>query len=65
MVSNYNTDKNTVIERPWEEGACEKCYYCFQEDMCSAYRLITSYAYCPHVRNCEKFYESIFKQRRI
>lgn len=46
-----------MIERPWEESACEKCTYCVLEDMCSAYRLGTSFVYCPHIRNCEKFKE--------
>lgn len=47
-----------MIERPWEESYCHKCIYCFQGDMCRAYRLITSYVYCPRIRNCEKFKES-------
>lgn len=46
-----------IIERPWEESFCDKCVYCFQEDMCIAYRLGMSRAYCPQVRNCEKFVE--------
>lgn len=45
------------IERPWEEFFCEKCVYCFQEDMCKAYMIGTSYVYCPPIRNCEKFIE--------
>ena len=57
MVSNYNTDKEVVIERPWEDGFCHKCTRCYQEDMCSAYRLGTSYIYCPRLINCTKFHE--------
>ena len=49
------------IEKPWEEFYCEKCANCFQEDMCRAYMLDMSYAYCPQVRNCEKFYERLKK----
>lgn len=43
-----------MIERPWSEF-CEKCIYCVHEDMCNAYRLGMSFAYCPQIRNCEKF----------
>jgi hypothetical protein len=46
-----------MIERPWEEFACDRCIHCFEENMCSAYKLITSYAYCPQIRNCNKFKE--------
>ena len=45
------------IEKPWEECACDKCIHCFQEDMCNAYKLGTSCAYCPQIRDCEKFKE--------
>lgn len=45
------------IEKPWEEFYCDKCVHCFQEDMCGAYMIGTSYVYCPPIRNCEKFIE--------
>lgn len=45
------------IEKPWEEFACDKCIHCFQNDMCNAYMLGMSYAYCPQIRDCEKFKE--------
>ena len=45
------------IEKPWEECFCETCIYCMQEDMCCAYKLGMSYAYCPQIRNCEKYNE--------
>lgn len=54
-----------MIERPWEESYCDKCYYCFQEDMCSAYYLMISYAYCPQIRDCTKFKEAKFKEKRV
>ena len=44
-----------VVERPWEENFCEKCTHCFAEDICNAYRLGMSHAYCPQIRDCEKF----------
>lgn len=49
------------IEKPWEEFYCDKCVHCFQDDMCSVYKLGTSFAYCPHIRDCEKFLEK-FKE---
>ena len=51
-----------MIEKPWEECACDKCIFCFQEDMCSAYKLGMSYAYCPQIRNCEKLKERKYKK---
>lgn len=45
------------IEKPWEECFCDKCIHCFDEDMCGAYMLGMSYAYCPQLRQCEKFRE--------
>ena len=47
--------KYMIIEKPWEEYVCDECYHRFQEDMCNAYMLGNSYAYCPQIRNCEKF----------
>jgi hypothetical protein len=47
------------IERPWEKSFCDKCTHCFQEDMCSAYNLGMSYAYCPQVIDCNKFESKI------
>ena len=44
-----------LVERPWEEDFCEKCTHCFEEDMCNAYKLGFSYAYCPQIRDCERF----------
>ncbi len=44
-----------IIERPWEEGACPKCAFCVQEDMCCAIKFYTSYGYCPQIRGCDKF----------
>ena len=46
-----------MIKRPWEDGFCQKCTHCFQEDMCNAYRLGMSYVYCPQLRDCTKFHE--------
>ena len=43
------------IERPWENFYCDECVHCVQNDMCSAYIFCLSYAYCPHIRECEKF----------
>lgn len=51
-----------MIEKPWEEFACDKCIHCFQEDMCSVYKLGMSYVYCPHIRNCEKFKEKEYER---
>ena len=44
-----------MIERPWEDSFCEKCTHCFQEDMCNAYNFGMSYAFCPQVRECDRF----------
>lgn len=44
-----------IIERPWENFYCEECVHCVQDDMCSAYIFGLSYAYCPQIRDCEKF----------
>lgn len=46
-----------VIERPWKSGHCHKCVCCFQEDMCSAYRLGSSWWFCSRIRMCTKFKE--------
>lgn len=46
------------IERPWEEFYCDECIHLFLEDMCKAYIFGASYAYCPHIRECEKFKEN-------
>ena len=43
------------IERPWENFYCDECVHCVQNDMCSVYIFCLSYAYCPHIRECEKF----------
>ena len=43
------------IKKPWEEGACHECTHCYDDDMCSAYRLIASNVFCPHVRGCGMF----------
>ena len=50
------------IEKPWEEFYCDECIHCVQDDMCSAYIFGMSYAYCPHIRECEKFEEFIEKE---
>ena len=50
-------DINMKIEKPWEECFCDKCIHCFEEDMCGVYMLGMSYAYCPQLRQCEKFKE--------
>lgn len=47
-----------TIEKPWEEFYCGECIHCVQDDMCSAYRLGMSYAYCPHIRDCERYKEA-------
>lgn len=47
-----------IIEKPWEESACDECIHCKGEDMCSAYRIGMSFAYCPAIRNCEKFHRA-------
>ena len=44
-----------AIEMPWEEGACHECTHCYADDMCNAHKLITSDAFCPHVRMCKSF----------
>lgn len=46
-----------VIERPWENFYCDVCENRTEHDMCMVYKLGMSYAYCPHIRNCEKFVE--------
>jgi hypothetical protein len=51
-----------MIERPWEEGYCEKCCRCVLDDMCGAYRLGMSHGYCPQIRNCNKFYPKKSKE---
>lgn len=51
------------IEKPWEEFYCGECIHCVQDDMCSAYIFGMSYAYCPHIRNCEKFEE--FEEKKV
>lgn len=44
-----------TIERPWENFYCEECIHCVQNDMCNAYIFGLGYAYCPHIRDCEKY----------
>lgn len=53
-----------VIERPWEDFFCDKCIRHVTGDFCLAYKLGMSYAYCPHVRNCEKFKEDKYDRTR-
>ena len=47
--------KMNVIEIPWEAGYCDKCVCCFQENMCSAYKLGSSWWPCQRIRKCTKF----------
>lgn len=47
-----------LIERPYEDGACEECAHRCDGDMCGVYTLGMSAAYCPHIRNCEKYYRN-------
>ena len=34
---------------------CDKCAYNFADDMCCAYKIIMSYAYCPQIKECDRF----------
>ena len=46
-----------IIERPYENFYCDNCFHRVSGDFCLKYRLGLSYAYCPHIRNCEWFEE--------
>lgn len=50
-----------IIERPYEDGACDECVHRCDGDFCGVYNLGMSAAYCPHIRDCEKFHSLIYE----